>query len=512
MSTILQKVRQAKQELNEMLSYNPIKIIYELLTNIPKSATKITWEFKKVSDGLYLKFTQNVATDISIVIQNFLTSEKLNDATHYNNKPKDTGGLFGTGLSLIDYFTSFFTFSTNGTTYDFKTDLKTKSKVTDEVVIEMVINLKTFKRSFIKLAKTLISVTDMFVSDRTHKIIVDGFSSTDNLDLSTPIQYPSIKWRTSTGAPQSSCDYDFIKDSKGNISHEHIISTLVRDTDYNVKLKDFQIGKLLEKPTGLNIQSDKPLFVLICDETNQIIGQTVWKGSYPVSVNNSIILARVSKDDLRWLFTSGDKYNGFHENLDVVLNDFMKDVLNRFYPDNNILEVVLQLWLYDVIVFNKLGKKLSDVVRSDLGLGWMNPLSEKLRKDIVHLEWTSDGNNRYDFFIWNAVNGKITKKTTKTLIECKRKGFNDASSNQLIKYLVSTANCTSVIGTSLGISSAQFVEWRKTVASIKGSGQLSQEVEFELVDILDSEDSYGFNNYVDEYTHIAMRKIEENKK
>jgi hypothetical protein len=78
--------------------------------------------------------------------------------------------------------------------------------------------------------------------------------------------------------------------------------------------------------------------------------------------------------------------------------------------------------------------------------------------------------------------------------------------------LVSTANCTSVIGTSLGISSAQFVEWRKTVASIKGSGQLSQEVEFELVDILDSEDSYGFNNYVDEYTHIAMRKIEENKK
>lgn len=512
MSTILQQVRQAKQELNEKLSYNPIKIIYELLTNIPTTATNVIWEFRKLPDGLYLKFTQNIGTDIQIVINNFLTTEKLDDESHYKNKPKNTGGLFGTGLSLIDYFTSSFTFSTSGVTYDFKTDTQTKSGVNDEVVIEMVISLKSNKRNFIKSAKNLISVTEMFVDNRTHKVIVDGFTSTDNHDLSLPIEFPMLKWKTSTGVLKSNFDFDFIKDGKGNKYDDKTITVSVRDTDYNVKLKNFKIGKLFEKPSGLDVQADRPLLVLVGEETNQILGQVQWKGSYPVSVNNSIIIVTVSKEDLRWLFTSGDKYNGFHENLQLKLIDFQKDVLSKFYPDSNILEVVGQLFTRDVIVYNKLGKKLSNIFREDIGLGWMNDLSEPQRKDITHMEWSTSGKDRHDFHIWNAYDGKINQNTTKTIIENKRKNFLDSNLCQLIKYVSKTKNCTHAVGISIGITKEAFTDWNKTISEIKGSGQYKNEIEFKLVDLLDSDDSYGFSNYIDEYEQLALDKIEKNKK
>ena len=156
MATKLQEARRAKQELNEKLSFNLIKLIYELLTNIPTEATNIIWEFKNINNGLYLKFTQNVGTDIKTVIDNFLTTEKLNDDTHYKNKPKNTGGLFGTGLSLVDYFTTKFTMSTNGICYDFKTDDSVESNIGDEVVIEMEISISKGKREFIRNSKKLI--------------------------------------------------------------------------------------------------------------------------------------------------------------------------------------------------------------------------------------------------------------------------------------------------------------------------------------------------------------------
>lgn len=512
MTTVLQKVRQAKQELNEKLSYNPIKIIYELLTNIPTTATNVIWEFKKVPDGLYLKFTQNTGTDIQVVIDNFLTTEKLDDESHYQNKPKNTGGLFGTGLSLIDYFTSSFTFSTNGVTYDFKTDTQAKSNANDEVVIEMIISLKSNKRNFIQNAKDLISVTEMFVDNRNHKVIVDGFTSTDNHDLSLPIEFPMLKWKTSTGVLKSNFDFDFIKDGKGNKYDDKTITVSVRDTDYNVKLKNFKIGKLFEKPSGLDVQADRPLLVLVGEETNQILGQVQWKGSYSVSVNNSIIIATVSKEDLRWLFTSGDKYNGFHENLQTKLIEFQKEVLSKFYPDSNTLEVVGQLLTYDTIVNNKLGKKLSDIFRNDIGLGWMNDLDNSIKKHITHMEWSTSGGDRHDFHIWNTKDGKITQNTTKTIIENKRKGFTDSNISQLNKYVASTPNCTNAIGISIGIGEKAFTEWSKTIASIQGSGQYKNHIDFKLIDLLDSDDSYGFSNFIDEYEQKAFDIIEKNKK
>jgi hypothetical protein len=352
----------------------------------------------------------------------------------------------------------------------------------------------------------------MFVKNRTHKIIVDGFTSTDNNDLSLPIQIPMLKWKNSTGVLKSTFDFDFIKDGKGNKYDDKILSISVRDTDYNVKLKNFQIGKLYEKPEGLNIQADRPLMVLISEETDQILGQILWKGSYPVSVNNSILIAKVSKEDLRWLFTSGDKFNGFHDNLQEKLIDFMKDYLQKFYPDSNVLEVVGQLFTYDVIVYNKLGKILSNVFRINIGLGWMNNLSEQQRKDITYMEWSTSGKDRHDFHIWNAYDGKITQDTTKTIIENKRKNFVDSNTCQLIKYVSKTTNCTNAVGISIGITKEAFTDWSKTIAEIKGSGQFKHDIEFKLIDLLDVDDSYGFSNYIDEYEQLALDKIEQNKK
>ena len=49
----LSEVRAAKQELNEKLGGNPYKLIYELLTNIPKPSMLVSWNWVLEKDGLH---------------------------------------------------------------------------------------------------------------------------------------------------------------------------------------------------------------------------------------------------------------------------------------------------------------------------------------------------------------------------------------------------------------------------------------------------------------------------
>ena len=139
-NTKLKQVRSANQELNELLGGNPYKIIYELLTNIPKTSMLVSWNWVLEKDGLRLTFKQDIPTTIDTLLNNLLTSDKLDDESHYEEKPEDTGSVFGTGLSLIDYFTTEFTFSTGGEMYNFKTDERLPFE-NEGVVIEMKIPL-----------------------------------------------------------------------------------------------------------------------------------------------------------------------------------------------------------------------------------------------------------------------------------------------------------------------------------------------------------------------------------
>ena len=93
-NTKLKQVRSAKQELNELLGGNPYKIIYELLTNIPKTSMLVSWNWVLEKDGLRLTFKQDIPTTIDTLLNNLLTSDKLDDESHYEEKPEDTGSVF----------------------------------------------------------------------------------------------------------------------------------------------------------------------------------------------------------------------------------------------------------------------------------------------------------------------------------------------------------------------------------------------------------------------------------
>ena len=83
--------------------------------------------------------------------------------------------------------------------------------------------------------------------------------------------------------------------------------------------------------------------------------------------------------------------------------------------------------------------------------------------------------------------------------------------NQLVNYLVGKSRVVSVVGTSLGITSTQFDYWNENSSKIQGSGQLSSDVEFHLMDIVGETDDWGFESYVEEYTKIVVDELEKNK-
>ena len=519
--TKLSQTRAAKQELNEKLGGNIHKLIYELLTNIPKLSMNIVWDWEKLKvkgkEYLQLTFSQDVGTDIDVVLGNLLTSDKLDDDEHYEGKPSDTGSVFGTGLSLIDYFTTLFTFSTNGVKYDFKTDIREDSEVDDKVVIEMLIPFHGSMIGFMKFiqkSREIIASTDMFIKDRTHEIRVSGFTSVENVELSKPIEYPNVVYKDKVNKPKSTPDYNHYLDEDGNPLHDVIINMDMeidgKTESRMVNLSNTQVGKLYESPKGLEVDKDKPMTVLVCKESGQILGKIYWKGSYAVSINNTIVFHEVSKEDVRWLFSTADKFVGFNDVFVGKIRDLMRYNLLKYYPSSQVMEIVSQKWIYDVLVDNLIGKKPSDMFRDELGLGFMNDMDSKTRKKIVHMEW-SDSSDRYDFHIFNAVEGKVTQDTDITLIECKRKGFKKGDMEQLVNYLVGKPNVVNVIGTSLGISGKQFNYWNSNSSKIQGSGQLSHHVEFTLMDIMGESDDWGFEQYVDEYTKTVVEEIEKRK-
>jgi len=511
-NTKLKQVRSAKQELNELLGGNPYKIIYELLTNIPKTSKLVSWNWVLENDGLRLTFTQDIPTTIDTLLNNLLTSDKLDDESHYEEKPEDTGSVFGTGLSLIDYFTTEFTFSTDGEMYNFKTDERLPFE-SDGVVIDMKIPFHSSMvgyRKFVEGSRDMISSVDMFVKDREHKVLVSGFKNTENVELSKPIQYDEIEWMSKTRTKKEKPDYDKMLDNDNQPIDNVVLDLEVLNESRMVRLDSFQVGKLFNKPKGLKVDKDKPMMVLVCSESGQVIGKVYWKGSYPVSTNNSLIICNVSKEDLRWLFSTGDKFEGFNPIFEDELRKLMKTNLLKYYPDSQVMEIVSQKWIYDIIVDNKIGKKPSDMFRDELGVGFLNDLPVKTRKKLVHMEWSS-GSGRYDFHIFLSEDGKITDRTEILLIECKRKGFTKSDMNQLVNYLVGKSRVVSVVGTSLGITSTQFDYWNENSSKIQGSGQLSSDVEFHLMDIVGENDDWGFESYVEEYTKIVVDELEKNK-
>ena len=511
--TILDEASSSRQQLNSDLNYQPLKVIFELITNIPKIANNILWKFNKHTKGLLITFKQDRGAILKDVQEGILTREKLKQADHFEKKDGENGGLFGTGLSLVKEYSLEMKFRTEGKQWNTFTDEITPYDIdANTVEIEILLPIASYKTKYIEEAKKLIGRTDFFrkLDDRSHKFLVENFKPTDNDRLSTPIQKEKLVWKDKFGVEKDTPDYDKVKDSSGNPITEDILEIELSrgkrgDEVHNVKLKDFQIGKLKVVPKSWGIQdTNKPFMVMVSEEADQVVGITPWMGGHPTSTNNSCIICRVSKVDLRCLFGTADKAEGFHGTAEGVFVKWMKNVLNNYYPDSNAQEAGGQFWARDIIVYDKIGTKPSHDFRNDIGLGWMSKLSIKQREKLVFLEWSA-GKDRFDFYIWVAKNGQVGPNTKKIIGESKKKGFDSKALNQLNGYIASEAKVVGGIGFSCSISDKDSGDFTKTTTKIKGAGQYKVTQDFHLMDLL----SYGFDNYVNEYTTLGMKKTKE---
>ena len=515
MSTILEIAAASKSKLNDDLNYQPLKVIFEMITNIPLKGNVIEWKWNKDKEGLRLTFRQDVGTTIEKVQAGIADDKKIKTDEHFTNKNGDHGGLFGTGLSLVKQYSLDFFFRTNGKEWNGTTDEVTSYNIDSNTVeIEILLPIPSYKQKYITDAKELIGKTDFFrpVDKRNHQFLVEGFTPNDNTTLSKPLDKEKLVWKNGVGQDKDIHDYDKVPDSNGNPITEDVVSIELSrgklgDEIHNVHLKDFQIGKLKSVPKCWGVKdTNKPFLVLISEEAEQVVGILPWVGSHPVSTNNSVILAKVSKVDLRWLFGTADKMEGFHSTAEQSFVQWMKDVLNHYYPDSDTLESGGQFWAKDVIVYDKIGKVPSHTFRESIGLGWMSKLTVPQREKLVFLEWSA-GKDRFDFYIWVAEDGKVTSATKKIIGESKRKGFDDKAFNQLNRYISSEPKVIGGIGFSCNIGDKNILAFDKITTKIKGAGQYTTTPEFYLCDLLE----WGFDNHMSEYTKLAMKKTKEAK-
>jgi hypothetical protein len=142
--TILDEASAGRQQLNSDLNYQPLKVIFELITNIPKIANIILWKFSKQKEGLLITFKQDWGAILKDVQDGILTREKLKQNEHFEKKDGDDGGLFGTGLSLVKEYSIHLKFRTGGKEWNCFTDKVTPYDIDDNTVeIEVLLPISS---------------------------------------------------------------------------------------------------------------------------------------------------------------------------------------------------------------------------------------------------------------------------------------------------------------------------------------------------------------------------------
>ena len=291
------------------------------------------------------------------------------------------------------------------------------------------------------------------------------------------------------------------------------------DGDKTVLLENFRFGKrddnykksISDEEWSIKktITSDIPYLIVYYKDSNQIAFILPLRGSSGLtSLNNVLLEADIAKDDLRPFFTTTDKFGDIDSNLKATLFKELRQYLLDRYPDNDLIERAIQLWLYEVIVNDFGGKRNADLLRNDFGWSFLNDMKPKERMKFVLLEYDSDA-NRQDFriFLVAETGGKINKFTKSCIVEVKRNDFTKRDTNQSMGYVTTTVNAVQIVGVSLDIKAKNDTKFKEFFAKANGTGQLTSDIRYDLMEVSE----YGFENDVqDKFTSIALS--EKNKK
>jgi hypothetical protein len=513
----MDSVGSASMKQNQKLSENPSKLWFEILTNIPAGVKKILIDITRTKGGFDVKITQfGDGTTLDVINENLLDEDTVNDG-NFIEKKNTSSSIYGTGIYTQSLYTEKLVYKVKTLeldewqVWDVKSSEVT-SEVNDEltsgVVIEMFIPFNPRMNSYVDFIKSLRSILGVYdnrnITDgRVYNLNVAGFETgTIDSELSKPIEPITIDWMSKTGKNLKFAEFTDLTYNKNRLT-ELVIELAFDGKDTMITLSNFKMGKRDGNPEGYGFESDRPYLIVYYEGSNQIAFTLPLRSSSGLaSLNNVTVECEISKSELRPFFATVDKFAGVHESLNSVLVTKLRDYLLDRYPDNKLLEYAIQLWLYDVLVNDFGGKGNADGFRNKFGLGFLNVIPQPIRKKIVHLEWDSD-EGRHDFKIFiTDKDGNVTADTKNTIIECKRDDFNTAARQQSMGYVSTTKNTTMIIGVSRNIKPKNVEAWNKFLTKVKGSGQLTFQLDDALIDVTD----WGFEEGYDTYTSLALKK------
>ena len=510
----------AADKLNKKLSANPSKLWFELLTNYPSDAKNITFDILKDSTrkGFYVKvFQDGSGTTLKTINKNRLDISQVQNL-NIQEKQKDTGSIYGSGISTIGFYSEDLVIKVktiedklwsvwNTITNEVSTEaIDIESGVIFEMFIPFQRTFPTY-RKYIETLREILSIYDArnILNGRTYKIKVDGMDTpTENKILSEVIQPNLIEWVDITGKAQNGPDVDRLELGGKLFDSITLDAVGVDEEDRKITLTNFRMGKRGSNKNYPNYLSDIPMLNVYYKGSQQLAFTLPLRGSSGlVSLNGVVLEADISKDELRYFFESTDKFVGVTSSLKDVLVKELRNYLLSQYPDNDVLERAIQEWFYDLLVYDVIGEFPSNSVRDKYDLSFLNDMSTEDRENVVFMEW-DDAESRLDFkiFLVNETDGVVTQDTPVLVIETKRKDFNVSDRRQAVTYMASTSKCTRIMGISLDIAQSSFDGWSKLTTKVCGSGQMSFQPKFDMIDVA----KIGFNSFLKTYQDRVLLK------
>ena len=510
----------AADKLNKKLSANPSKLWFEILTNFPSDAKNITFDILRDCNrkGFYVKvFQDGDGTTLDTINKNRLDVSQVENVS-IKEKDGNTSSIYGTGLSTIGFYSedlvikvktltdsnwSVWNTITNEISYE---TLDIQSGVIYELFIPFQRTFPTYYK-YIQTLRDILSTYDArnIVNGRVYKIKVDGMDTpTENKTLSEVIQPNLIEWCDISGKPQIGPDVDKL-DLGGKLYDSLELDAVgVDEEDRKITLTNFKLGKRTSNKNYPGYISDIPMLNVYYKGSQQLAFTLPLRGSSGlVSLNGVVLETEISKDELRYFFESTDKFVGVTSSLKDVLVKELRNYLLSQYPDNDVLERAIQEWFYDLLVNDILGEFPSNSIRDKYDLSFLNDMKPEERKKVVFMEW-DDAEGRLDFkiFLVNETDGVVTQDTSVLVIEAKRKDFNVSDRRQAVTYMASTSKCTRIMAISLGISQSSFDGWSKLTTKVCGSGQMSFQPKFDMIDV----EKIGFNSFLKTYQDRVLLK------
>lgn len=528
-------VLSATQQQNQKLQFNPLKLWFEGITNIPLGVTDIYFDIEKVKNKGYEIHIRQVGpgTTLETINGNLLDSKTV-ESQVFIRKDNKSGSIYGSGIGTQSQYTSklIYKVKTKGMDSFHCWDVLTGKTWFDDklshesgVIIEMFVpysqKMVSYER-FIDDLRWMISFYDnknlVGNNSRTYHIEAQGFDTGGNDRLSLPIHPTATNWVQPDGKITKIPSYTHLTLNK-KVFKELPIIVPHDDGDKTVLLTNFKFGKRADnyrKSAGgeqwkipSKITGDIPQLIVYYKDSKQIAFTLQLRGNSGLtSLNNVTLECEIAKDDLRPFFTSTDKFGDIQGVLKATLFNELRQYLLDRYPDNDLLERAVQLWLYAVIVNDFGGKNNANNLRNYYGWGFLNNMTPLKRTKFVIMEYDSDeGRQDFRIFLVGDTNNKITKFTKSCIIEVKRSDFNRRDTNQSMGYITTTVNATQIVGVSLNIKTKNDKLFKEFFAKANGTGQLTSDIKYDLMEVAD----WGFEDDVkDSFTSEAL--VEKNSK